>query len=407
MIDEVVDMFHPRAISICATCPVGLIGDDIGAVAKAAEERHGIQILSFNCEGYRGVSQSAGHHIANNNLMEKVIGKGTRDRPGKFVLNILGEYNIGSDGWEIERILKDIGYTINCIMTGDSSYLKIRDLHLADLNLVQCHRSINYIAEKMETRYGTPWLKVNFIGVEASIRSLREIAQVFGDEELIRQTEVVIAREEARISPVIDQYRKICEGKTAFAFVGGSRSHHYQHILKDLGMEVVVAGYEFAHRDDYEGREVIPNIKGDADSKNIPDYEVEPDEELFEEAHVHLNISKEKYDEICKEIKLGYYEGMYPDMKEGHILIDDCNHYETEELIKALKPDLIFTGVRDKYIAHKMGIPAKQLHSYDYSGPYAGFNGAINFARDVANALTTPVWKLVSAPWEKETKGGE
>ena len=169
MIDEVVEMFHPRAISICATCPVGLIGDDIGAVAKAAQERHGVQVLSFNCEGYKGVSQSAGHHIANNNLMQNVIGKGTQRKPGKFVINMLGEYNIGGDSWELERIFKDCGYTVNCVLTGDSSYLDIRNLHMADLNLVQCHRSINYIAEMMQTKYGMPWLKVNFIGIDATV----------------------------------------------------------------------------------------------------------------------------------------------------------------------------------------------------------------------------------------------
>ncbi len=115
MIDEVVAAFHPRAINICATCPVGLIGDDIVAVAKAAQERHNIQVLAFNCEGYKGVSQSAGHHIANNTLMEKVVGTGTERKAGKRVVNILGEYNIGGDGWELERILHDIGYTVNSI----------------------------------------------------------------------------------------------------------------------------------------------------------------------------------------------------------------------------------------------------------------------------------------------------
>jgi nitrogenase molybdenum-iron protein alpha chain len=169
MIDEVVRTFHPQAISICATCPIGLIGDDIAAVARSAEARHGIQVLSFNCEGYKGVSQSGGHHIANNNLMANVVGKGTKGKTGRHIINILGEYNIGGDGWELERILKDIGYTINCVLTGDSSYPQIQNLHLADLNLVQCHRSINYIAEMMETKYGTPWIKVNFIGVESPI----------------------------------------------------------------------------------------------------------------------------------------------------------------------------------------------------------------------------------------------
>ncbi|HEY3420196.1 MAG TPA: nitrogenase molybdenum-iron protein alpha chain [Methanomassiliicoccales archaeon] len=407
MIDEVVNTFHPSAISICSTCPIGLIGDDINAVAKAAEAKHGIQVLSFNCEGYKGVSQSGGHHIANNNLMAFVVGKGAREKVGKHVINILGEYNIGGDGWELERILKDIGYDINCVLTGDTSYQDIRNLHLADLNLVQCHRSINYIAEMMETKYGTPWIKVNFIGVESTAQSLRQLAQCFQDEALTQRTEEVIARETARIMPAIEQYRKICTGKTAFTLVGGSRSHHYQYLLRDLGMEVVVAGYEFAHRDDYEGREVIPSIQPDADQKNIPELHIEPDQELFREGHVHLSMSKEKFEELKKKVSLNYYEGMYSCMKDGQIMIDDFNHHEIEDLIKILKPDLFFSGVRDKYVIHKMGVPAKQLHSYDYSGPYAGFTGAIVFAREVVNAMTTPAWKLVEAPWEEaEPKGG-
>ena len=82
-------------------------------------------------------------------------------------------------------------------------------------------------------------------------------------------------------------------------------------------------------------------------------------------------------------MSLNYYEGMYSCMKDGQVMIDYFNHHEIEGLIKSLKPDLFFSGVRDKYVIHKMGVPAKQLHSYDYSGPYAGFTGAIIFAREV------------------------
>ena len=136
--------------------------------------------------------------------------------------------------------------------------------------------------------------------------------------------------------------------------------------------------------------------------KNIQELHLEPDKELYQEAHVHLNMSKEKYDELNKKVPLGYYEGIYPNMKDGQVIIDDANHHEVEEMIKTAKPDLFLSGVRDKYIAHKMGVPSKQLHSYDYSGPYAGFNGALNFARDVADMLTTPAWKLIKAPWEDQ-----
>lgn len=398
MIDEVVEIFNPNAVTVSATCPVGLIGDDLAAVAKAAEVRHGIQVLHFNCEGYKGVSQSAGHHIANNGLMEKVIGTGElTEAPTKYSINILGEYNIGGDGWEIERILKEIGYDILNVMTGDGTYEALKNAHVAELNLVQCHRSINYIAEMLETRYGTPWLKVNFIGVQSTINSLRDMALYFGDEALIKKTEEVIAREVARIEPIMEQYKKICEGKTAFCFVGGSRGHHYQGLFRELGIETVLAGYEFAHRDDYEGRDVIPFIKSDADTKNIPDLHVTPDEK-----HFRLKISPEKAEELKKRIPLSNYKGMNVDMKDGYVIVDDINHFETEEFIKMLKPDIFASGIKDKYVVQKMGIPSKQLHSYDYSGPYAGFNGAIKFAEDVANSFATPTWNFITPPWKNK-----
>lgn len=398
MIDEVMETFKPNAISISATCPIGLIGDDLGAVAKAAEKKHGIQVLHFNCEGYKGVSQSAGHHIANNGLMEHVIGKGEMtEAPGKYAINFLGEYNIGGDGWEIERFMKEIGYDVIAVMTGDGSYEAIKNAHVADLNLVQCHRSINYIAEMLEKKYGTPWLKVNFIGVQSSIDSLRNMALYFGDEELIKKTEEVIARELARIEPIMEQYKKICQGKTAFCFVGGSRGHHYQGLFAELGIETILAGYEFAHRDDYEGREVIPDIKPDADSKNIPELQVEPDQKFFK-----LKISPEKLLELQEKIPLSNYPGMILEMKDGQVIADDLNHFETEELIKLLKPDIFASGIKDKYVVQKMGIPAKQIHSYDYSGPYAGFNGAIKFAEDIAMGFISPTWNFIAPPWKNK-----
>ena len=398
MIDEVVEVFKPEAITISATCPVGLIGDDLSAVAKAAEQKHGVKVLSFNCEGYKGVSQSAGHHIANNGLMERVIGQGEmNEASAKYAINILGEYNIGGDGWEIERVLDEIGYHVIAVMTGDGSYEELKNAHVAELNLVQCHRSINYIAGMLETKYGTPWLKVNFIGIQNTIDSLRNMALYFGDEALINKTEEVIAREAARIEPVMEQYRKMCAGKTAFCFVGGSRGHHYQGLFAELGIETVLAGYEFAHRDDYEGREVLPGIKPDADSKNIPELHVSPDEKFFS-----LKIPAERAEQLKQQIPLSNYRGLIPDMKDGSVIVDDLNHFETEELIRIFKPDIFASGIKDKYVVQKMGIPAKQLHSYDYSGPYAGFNGAVKFAEDVSAAFNTPTWNFITPPWKNK-----
>ncbi len=393
-IEEAILTFSPRAISVSSTCPVGLIGDDVHAVSREMQEKFGIPILSFSCEGYKGVSQSAGHHIANNKLMTDVIGKGD-GKTKKFSINILGEYNIGGDEWEISRVLHKIGYDVITTMTGNSTYDEISMAHHANLNLVQCHRSINYIAEMIETKYGIPWLKTNFIGVEGMSQSLREIAMYFDDPELTARTEAVIAEEVAAVEEEMAYFKEKCQGKTAILFVGGSRAHHYQGLLSEIGMSTVAAGYEFAHRDDYEGRDVIPDIKLDADTRSIEEITVEKDDEKY-----HLRIPVEKYEALKDKIQLSKYDGMIKEMKDGSLLVDDLNHFETEELIHALKPDFFGSGIKDKYAIQKMGVYSKQLHSYDYGGPYAGYQGALNFARDVYAGIFTPAWSYVKPPWK-------
>lgn len=400
-IDEAVAIFAPKFIMICSTCPVGLIGDDVQAVAKRTQEKYGITAVGYSCEGYKGVSQSGGHHIANNGLMRYIIGTGDSAPKTKFSVNILGEYNIGGDGWEETRILKRCGIEVLNMFTGDASAEGLKSAHLAHLNLVMCHRSINYIAEMMKTKYGTDWLKVNFIGVGATCKTLREIAKYFNDADLTKRVEEVIADELAAIDDDMKIFKSKLDGKTAGIFSGGSRSHHYQVLLEDLGMKTIIAGYEFAHRDDYEGRAVIPTIKEDADNKNIESITVSKDEKFYREKYTAEQIAKLKSGDCA--IELDDYVGMIPEMKNGDVVVDDYNHFETDALINIMKPDIFLSGIKDKYSIQKAGTSSRQIHSYDYSGPYAGFRGAVIFARDVATAIFSNAWGLVTPPWTHES----
>ena len=394
-IKEAFELFHPKAIGIFTTCPVGLIGDDVHTVAREMKAELGINIFGFSCEGYRGVSQSAGHHIANNQIFKHVIGTADHSREGKFQVNLLGEYNIGGDAFEIERLLKEAGITLLATFSGNSTVESMAYAHTADLNLVMCHRSINYIAEMMEVKYGIPWIKVNFIGATSSMKTLKKIAGYFDDDELTAKIDAICTREMAKVKTVCDVVKPRVEGKRAMMFVGGSRAHHYQDLFKELGIQVVSAGYEFAHRDDYEGRRVIPTIKIDADTRNIESLEVGKDE-----SHYRDDL-KERKDKL---VESGYafsdYAGMMPEMKKNSLVIDDINHWETEKLIEYYKPDVFCAGIKEKYVVQKFGVPLKQLHSYDYGGPYAGFEGAVNFYREMQRMLDTRIWKLVPAPWK-------
>jgi len=397
-IQEAIDLFHPKAVGIFSTCPVGLIGDDVHSVAREMEERYPhVNIFGFSCEGYKGVSQSAGHHIANNKVFTDVVGQIETRKEGEFRLNILGEYNIGGDAFEIKRITDRCGLTVHATFSGNSEYDEFASAHTADLNVVMCHRSINYMADMMEKRYGIPWFKVNFVGANATAKSLRKIAAYFGSQTLVEKVEKIIAEEMVEVEKVRDDVKSRCEGKVAMLFVGGSRAHHYQELFSEIGMKTLSAGYEFGHRDDYEGRKVIPSITVDADTRNIEELTVAPDETRYR-PRKDDGETKRLADE---GIRFSDYSGLMPEMMNHTLVIDDLNHHEAEILIEKYKPDVFCAGIKEKYVIQKGGVPLKQLHSYDYSGPYAGFRGAVNFYREIDRMVNSKIFRFVKAPWQE------
>ena len=401
-IREAVVLFNPKAIAVFSTCPVGLIGDDVHRVTRQMMEEYDnkINIFGFSCEGYRGVSQSAGHHIANNQLYKHLVGRDDSVKGKyKYRVNLLGEYNIGGDAFVLEEMFDKCGIELVATFSGNSTVHSFENAHTADLSMVMCHRSINYVAEMLETSFGIPWIKVNFIGADATAKSLRKVAAYFDDAELKARVETIIAEEMERVQQARSAVLTKTTGKTAMLFVGGSRAHHYQELFNELGVKTLAAGYEFGHRDDYEGRSVIPTIQIDADSRNIEEITVYKDQSRYKE-----RISKERIDSLEKEVDLGYneYTGLMADMEKGTLVIDDLSHYEMDKLIEMYKPDIFCAGIKEKYVVQKMGVPLKQLHNYDSGGPYAGFKGAVNFYNDIAMMLSTSIWNELKAPWERE-----
>ena len=74
---EEIDQLFPlnKGISVQSECPIGLIGDDIEAIAKKTSAAIGKPVVPVRCEGFRGVSQSLGHHIANDTIRDWVLDK--------------------------------------------------------------------------------------------------------------------------------------------------------------------------------------------------------------------------------------------------------------------------------------------------------------------------------------------
>ncbi|TVM22892.1 nitrogenase component 1, partial [Oceanidesulfovibrio marinus] len=156
-----------------------------------------------------------------------------------------------------------------------STYDPFARTHTADLNCIMSNRSINYLSDMMDTKFVIPWLKVNFLGVDSTSTCLRKIAQYYGVKALIEKFEEVVAEEMPAVEMALADIDPRTECKTAMLFLGGSRAHHYQYLFKEMCLRTLAAVYEFSHRDDYEARRVLGDIKVDADSRTIQELEVE------------------------------------------------------------------------------------------------------------------------------------
>jgi hypothetical protein len=89
---------------------------------------------------------------------------------------------------------------------------------------------------------------------------------------------------------------------------------------------------------------VLPNLKVDADSRNIEELHVEPDPNRFSP-----RLGPEDLARLEKAgINLKDYEGMMPEMKNGSLVIDDISQFETEKLIEIFRPDIIGAGIKEK-----------------------------------------------------------
>ncbi|MER2518373.1 MAG: nitrogenase molybdenum-iron protein alpha chain [Candidatus Accumulibacter phosphatis] len=347
LLEEIETLFPlSKGSSVQSECPIGLIGDDIESVAKKSSAATGKPIVPVRCEGFRGVSQSLGHHIANDTIRDWVMGKrdGQPFQSTPYDVAIIGDYNIGGDAWASRILLEEMGLRVVAQWSGDGTLAEMMNTPKVKLNLLHCYRSMNYISRHMEEKYGIPWLEYNFFGPTKIIESLRKIAAFF-DDSIKEKCEAVIARYQPMMDAIIGKYKPRLQGKKVMLYVGGLRPRHIIGAYEDLGMEVVGAGYEFGHNDDYD-----------------------------------------------RSIK---------EMGNATLIYDDANGFELEQFVKRIKPDMVGSGIKEKYIFQKMGIPFRQMHSWDYSGPYHGYDGFAIFARDMDIALSSPVWSKFVPPWKK------
>ncbi len=393
-IQEAVEIFHPPVIAICSTCPIGLIGDDIQAVAEAAEKEYGIKVLSFACEGFRSIP---GYRLANLGIIEEVIGTGQK-QVGKYPVNIVGEFCSGQRAEEIFRILQQIGYDIVSVLMGDGNYEDLESAHLAKVNLFSSDKVVADLMDIMQEKYGIGWLRFNFIGLSNIIDSLQKVAAFFGDQQLIHKTEKLIEQELSGINDMLDDYRRKLRNKIAVIFEDEFITRHYQALLSDLEISTVTVGNDLSSRSGQSETSFLSAVESGCSSHAVKE-EICFDTDL---EHYHVNLPLGVYEKIEK--KAAEYNNLvvHANSALNSMLISNLSRQETEQLFMALHPDIYFPGIKENFREITDG-SACFFNADDYRFDYGGFHGALDFAKDLLMAMRMAFWQGNIAPWRMKS----
>ena len=198
---EIIEKYDPPAVFVYQTCVTALIGDDIEAVCKRASEKFGKPVIPVNAPGFAG-PKNLGNKLGAEALLDYVVGTVEPEFTTPYDINIIGEYNLSGELWQIKPLLDALGVRILSCISGDGRYKEVAQSHRAKANMMVCSKSMINIATKMEQRWGIPYFEGSFYGIGDMSTTLREIARLLvergADAELKDRTEALIAAEEAR-----------------------------------------------------------------------------------------------------------------------------------------------------------------------------------------------------------------
>ncbi|MEJ2158145.1 MAG: nitrogenase component 1, partial [Desulfobacteraceae bacterium] len=229
---ELIQTYKPKAAFVYSTCIVGIIGDDVEAVCRKVSRQTRIPVLAVHSEGFKGTKKD-GYKAACDALFQ-LVGTGCTDAVSPVSINILGEFNIGGEAWMIEKYYEQMGVEVVSVM--------------------QCSGAMTFLAQMMEEKYGIPFIRVSYFGIEDMAKALYDVADHFSDHPEIKMRAQQLVREQVeRIYPALLEIREDLNGKKAAIYVGGAfKAFSLIKALRYLGMNVVLVGSQTGNADDYK-----------------------------------------------------------------------------------------------------------------------------------------------------------
>ncbi|MDR3206516.1 MAG: hypothetical protein LBT41_05455 [Candidatus Methanoplasma sp.] len=238
-VEDVWDRYHPKAIFIGAACATAIIGDDIDSVAIEYGEKLGIPVIPMHCEGFRSKHWSTGFDASQHGILRSIVRKNPEKKQEDLV-NVISLW--GSDVFT--PMLKNLNLRVNYVVDM-ASVEDLAQTSEAAATVAFCNTLGTYLSEGLEQHYGVPQVRATQpYGIKGTDEWIRALAKLTHREEL---AEEYIAREHARIEPIIDGLRKQLAGLSGFVATGSAYAHGMMCVLRELG--ITLKGSQVFHHD--------------------------------------------------------------------------------------------------------------------------------------------------------------
>lgn len=346
-IKYIAERYKPKAIFVYSTCVTAMIGEDIDQVCKETSSEVRLPVIPVDSPGFAG-SKNLGNKFAGNSVVEHVVGTIEPKSVPENSINLIGEYNIAGELWQVEPILKAVGINILSRITGNAIYEELAYANKAQVSVVICSRALISIGRQLEEKYGIPYLEGSFYSMKQTKETLLKIADVLKNDELKERIEKYCAEKEKETYAELAPYLPVLKDKKVLVYTGGVKSWSVLHQLEELGMEAIKSSTRKSTEEDVE--RILDHFDGNED-------------------------------------------GLLPKATGKSMLA----------LLKERKGDLFLAGGRNMYNAMKGQVPFLDVNQERHFA-YAGYEGMVELAKHMVWTLESPVFDIAhsKAPWEAE-----
>ena len=282
-------------------------------------------------------------------MLDHVIGTVEPAAPGLTDINIVGDYNLSGELWQVKPLLDRLGIRILGSLSADARYRQVAMMHRARVTMMVCSKALINVARKLQERYDIPYFEGSFYGITDTSEALRTLCRMLvargAAPDLLDRCEALIAGEEAKVRADLEPFRPRVQGARVLLYTGGHKSWSVVSALQELGIEVI-------------GTSVRKATEGD----------------------------KDRVVEI---------------MGDDKHMFDNMAPKDMYRLLKDAGADLLMSGGRSQFVALKARMPWVDVNQEKHE-PYAGYMGMVDLVRAIDRALNNPMWDELRdpAPWD-------